>query len=53
MKPETLLLFFGGCVWGILYSRSGTLVGVALSHYLIGGALIASGWWPLVAGASI
>lgn len=44
--PLALSTMAASFFWGWLYSRHGTLIGCAISHFLIGSALVLLDFWP-------
>jgi len=47
--PFALLTFFVSLLWGWLYTRHHTLIGVSISHLFMGLAFILSGFWEILA----
>lgn len=43
-----VLAFIPSVIWGILYQRRPTLLGVSVSHFLVGSAVLALGFWDLL-----
>lgn len=44
-----LLTVFSGFLWGYLYSRHRNIVGISLSHFLIGNYIALLGFWKILA----
>jgi membrane protease YdiL (CAAX protease family) len=44
----SVLSILGGFFWGFLYMRHQTIVGVAVSHFLIGDYMLATGIWKML-----
>lgn len=44
----SVLSIFGGFFWGWLYSRHGTIVGVSISHFILGNYLGITGFWTFL-----
>jgi membrane protease YdiL (CAAX protease family) len=47
--PFALLTFFVSLLWGWLYARHHTLIGVSICHLLLGLAFILLGFWEIIA----
>ncbi|MCC5835686.1 MAG: CPBP family intramembrane metalloprotease [Opitutales bacterium] len=46
--PLAFAAVVGGIVWGWLYNRHQTIVGVSISHFLIGNILLLLGFWDVL-----
>lgn len=44
----SVLSIFGGFLWGWLYSRHGTIVGVSISHFILGNYMGLTGFWSFL-----